>query len=320
MIVTCDPIRAKNCASSEPTGPLPITARLSGTSCVEVASRFVQYSTSSRPVDRRDRRPRAGGDDEPVVLELLPVHFDDAGPRDPSLHRGRTRTAVPRATRAAPCRPSRSSPGRATTRRPPARGRSRLHSGRAIERRRELRAAQHRLRRHARVVRALAADEPALDERDLDARRRAAAARRRNARPSSRRRARRPSQEHLQPDVRPGGNSGSFSSASRTPSANDSRAVVSCRIVSSWPSPPKITSWCATSPGSRTEWMTGSPPIKPAVARAVPDGASFFASLCSSMISARGKYCAACSAKRIISTAPSEKFGATNTRSPRSRA
>ena len=34
--------RAKNCASSAPTGPLPITARLSGTSCVEVASMFVQ--------------------------------------------------------------------------------------------------------------------------------------------------------------------------------------------------------------------------------------------------------------------------------------
>ena len=36
--VTREPSRAKNCASSEPTGPPPSTARLSGTSCVEVAS------------------------------------------------------------------------------------------------------------------------------------------------------------------------------------------------------------------------------------------------------------------------------------------
>src|SRR5690348_12082673 len=122
------------------------------------------------------------------------------------------------------------------------------------------------------------------------------------------------------PTVRPGGRLSSFSSASRTPSANDSRAVVSWRIVSSWPSLPKITSWCATRPGRRTEWTTVSPPISSAVARAVPDGASFFASLCSSMISARGKNAAASRAKRIISTAPVEKFGATKSRSPRSAA
>ena len=42
IIVTFEPIRAKNCASSAPTGPPPITARLSGTSCVRVASWFVQ--------------------------------------------------------------------------------------------------------------------------------------------------------------------------------------------------------------------------------------------------------------------------------------
>src|SRR5665213_1714145 len=53
---------------------------------------------------------------------------------------------------------------------------------------------------------------------------------------------------------------------------------------------------------------------------AVPDGASFLASLCSSMISARGKYTAACCANRIISTAPIEKFAATKRRSPFSSA
>src|SRR5581483_12338809 len=40
-------------------------------------------------------------------------------------------------------------------------------SRRAVERRRELRRPQHRLRRHAGEVRALAADETALDEGDL---------------------------------------------------------------------------------------------------------------------------------------------------------
>ena len=34
------------------------------------------------PVDRRDRGPRAGGEDEPVVRQLLPVHLHDARPRD----------------------------------------------------------------------------------------------------------------------------------------------------------------------------------------------------------------------------------------------
>ena len=50
----------------------------------------------------------------------------------------------------------------------------------------------------------------------------------------------------------------------------------------------------------------------------MPDGASFFASLCSSMISARGMNCAASAEKRIISTAPMAKFGAWKSASPRS--
>ena len=37
------------------------------------------------PVDRRDRRPRAGREDEPVVRQLLPVDLDDAGARDAAL-------------------------------------------------------------------------------------------------------------------------------------------------------------------------------------------------------------------------------------------
>src|SRR3954470_19512984 len=51
--------------------------------------------------------------------------------------------------------------------------------------------------------------------------------------------------------------------ARRTPGMKDSRSIESCRIVSVWPSPPKMTSWCATKPGSRTEWI-GSGAVPPA--------------------------------------------------------
>src|SRR6266511_4348880 len=122
------------------------------------------------------------------------------------------------------------------------------------------------------------------------------------------------------PTVRPGGRPRSFSSASITPGTNASRENVSWRIVNSCPSPPKSTSWCARSPGSRTEWIAGSPPSSSAVAFAVPDGASFFASLWSSTISARGINAAASRAKRIIKTAPSAKFGAWKHPTPASRA
>ena len=50
--------------------------------------------------------------------------------------------------------------------------------------------------------------------------------------------------------------------------------------------------------------------IRAAVAFEVPDGASSFVSAWSSTISARGNTRAASSANRIISTAPSAKFGA----------
>ncbi len=89
-----------------------------------------------------------------------------------------------------------------------------------------------------------------------------------------------------------------------------SRERASWRIVSVCPGPPRITSWCAFSPGSRTEWIGTSPPIRSAVSFAVPDGASSFAAWCSSTISARSMCAAASAAKRIISTAPIAKFGA----------
>ena len=54
-----------------------------------------------------------------------------------------------------------------------------------------------------------------------------------------------------------------------------------------------------------------APAMRCTVIMAVPDGASTLASWCSSMTSAVSKYGAASSAKRIISTAPMAKFGAT---------
>ena len=53
------------------------------------------------------------------------------------------------------------------------------------------------------------------------------------------------------------------------------------------------------------------PAMRCTVIMAVPDGASTLASWCSSITSAVSKYGAASSAKRIISTAPMAKFGAT---------
>ncbi len=67
--------------------------------------------------------------------------------------------------------------------------------------------------------------------------------------------------------------------ASSTPGMNDSRSIESWRIVNVWPRSPRITSWWATSPGRRTEWIGGAgPPLAPdiscAVRTAVPLGAS----------------------------------------------
>src|SRR3984885_8750994 len=101
--------------------------------------------------------------------------------------------------------------------------------------------------------------------------------------------------------------------AATMPGPNNSRASESCRSVSVSPVPPKMVSWCATSPGKRTLWIGGSGApaswVRRAVSFAVPLGAPRLPSWCSSTISARGNTRAACAAKRIISTAPNEKFG-----------
>ena len=75
--------------------------------------------------------------------------------------------------------------------------------------------------------------------------------------------------------------------------------VESWRIERVWPSPPKRTSWWATRPGRRTEWIGSctlppASPIRSAVRLAVPEGASSFSSWCSSMISHSGMCAAIC--------------------------
>ena len=97
--------------------------------------------------------------------------------------------------------------------------------------------------------------------------------------------------------------------ASSTPGMNDSRSIESWRIVSVWPTSPRMTSWWATRPGRRTEWIGTSPSISSAVRAAVPLGASSLRSWCSSTISALAMCRDASAAKRIISTAPIAKFG-----------
>src|SRR4051794_14863245 len=97
---------------------------------------------------------------------------------------------------------------------------------------------------------------------------------------------------------------------------NDSREIESWRTLSVSPSPPKMTSWWATKPCSRTEWIGSctlppAPRISSAVRLAVPDGASFFWSWCNSMISTSGMCWAICFETSIIITAPIAKFGAT---------
>ena len=122
---------------------------------------------------------------------------------------------------------------------------------------------------------------------------------------------------------------------------NEARSSESCLIVRVSPVPPNSTSWCATSPATRTECTCTSSTVvprapgnadrvasggtpRPALARAaaiieavrsaVPDGASALFAWCNSITSAETKNRAACPANRIIKMAPTEKFGTTRTR------
>src|SRR3954468_14948904 len=109
------------------------------------------------------------------------------------------------------------------------------------------------------------------------------------------------------------GRSATRRTASSTPGMKLVRSVVTWRRVSVWATPPRTTSWSATTPGRRTEWIGTSPSISSAVRAAVPDGLSSLAGGWYSMISAPSMCRDASAAKRIISTAPIAKLGATKT-------
>src|SRR5215213_8327081 len=112
------------------------------------------------------------------------------------------------------------------------------------------------------------------------------------------------------PTVSRSGRSATRRTASSTPGMKLVRSVVTWRIVSVWATSPRITSWSATMPGRRTEWIGTSPSISCAVRAAVPEGASSLAGWWYSTISARCMKRDASAAKRIMSTAPRAKFGA----------
>ena len=130
----------------------------SGTWCARVASRFVQYSTSSMPSTGGIAGPEPVATTSRSYSKLLrhrPRGHPPA-PRGPRL--ARAGSSTPGGSGAGRNRPSRSSSSRAIPRHPPGRvspAQARVR-GRATQ---QLGRAQHRLRRHAREVRALAADE-----------------------------------------------------------------------------------------------------------------------------------------------------------------
>ena len=93
------------------------------------------------PVDRRDGRPRAGRDHEPVVLSSSPVDLDDALPCNARRRLARAAHRCPSRKSSWPSRPSRSSSSRATSRR--------LRPGRSAQDRARGRATTRAPRREA---------------------------------------------------------------------------------------------------------------------------------------------------------------------------
>ena len=156
------------CESSLPTGPPPSTIMLSGTRLAVVASRLFQALTVSRPSIGGIAAPlpvatttalRRGQD---VVADDAPGARRRSGPR-----RGRGRSRVLPARAAGPSRRGRGSPRRGG-RGPPA-GRARRAPPATPGTRRASASTsagpQQRLRGHAGVVGAFAADQVALDDR-----------------------------------------------------------------------------------------------------------------------------------------------------------
>ena len=91
------------------------------------------------------------------------------------------------------------------------------------------------------------------------------------------------------------------------PAPAGARSGRGCRPARPRPARPATTS-CGS---GRAPTSARPPAMRCTVIIAVPDGASALASWCSSITSAVSKYGAASSAKRIISTAPMAKLGAT---------
>src|SRR4051812_46460284 len=170
--VTSLPKRWNACASSTPTGPPPSTMRLSGSSLNSVASRLVQRPSTSR-------RPSIGGmtGDEPVATTMLSVLVqaaagrDAARPLDVALAADELDALLVEPLDRVLVLPVRGHEvavleRRAEVDRPVHRLRGARHLARSLH---GLARPQERLRRDARPVRALAADQLALDDRDAHA-------------------------------------------------------------------------------------------------------------------------------------------------------
>ncbi len=98
--VTCEPSRAKACASSQPIGPPPSTTRRRGSSRRPHSVSLVRQPTSLEPRQRRHERLGAGGDDDGARRQRLlrcrrPRRSRPATGR--RCARGRARTSTPSA-------------------------------------------------------------------------------------------------------------------------------------------------------------------------------------------------------------------------------
>src|SRR3989440_191846 len=103
---------------------------------------------------------------------------------------------------------------------------------------------------------------------------------------------------------------------------NDSLPIVSWRIVSVCATSPRITSWCATRPGRRTEWIGGGgEPLASAISSAGsgagPPGPATLPSWGKSTVSGFPEWAAAPPTERNHNTPPVAEVGAVSTLAPR---
>ena len=151
--------------SSTATTPPPMKTTLSGISVRAVTSRFVQWPGLGEPRNRRDDCVGAGRDDDRIPLERVPVDLHAPGPRDRARRLDHRHARASRSSRRAANRRGRRPCSRGTRTARPVECRGRDAGGpRGLGA--ELRRPQQRLRGNAAPVRALAADQLRLDERD----------------------------------------------------------------------------------------------------------------------------------------------------------